>query len=131
MVYDKKRSGDPDYDDKQPPAEHGRVVTAGDGTQVLISDSLGPTTMAGAHYAFDAPDLADHPDDNRPEPGGVADATSGVQSYGSDSAPTQKMTEADYRAEVADGNGGLAGSAPVVAPKTAPAKAATAAPKKN
>jgi hypothetical protein len=76
MVYEKNRSGDPDYDDKQPPEHHlgGQVVSAGDG--VFISVPGGPVDASGAHVNLDTSpeDL-----DNRPAPGGTADETSSVQ----------------------------------------------------
>lgn len=85
MVYDKNRSGDPDYDDKQPPEFHagGPVVSAGDG--VIIDPVTGPRNMDGAHASLvtTTDDL-----DNRPSPGGVAKAGSLVQDYKPEDTPT-------------------------------------------
>ena len=85
MVYDKARSGDPDYDDKQPPEFHagGAVVSAGDG--IVITPATGPVDMSGAHVnlAVDENDL-----DNRPTPGNVADKPSEVQQYAPEDTPT-------------------------------------------
>jgi len=93
MVYDKNRSGDPDYDDKQPPEFHagGAVVSAGDG--VIITPATGPVDASGAHVnlAVDEQDL-----DNRPSPGRVADKPSEVQQYSVEDTPTfLEPTEAD------------------------------------
>jgi len=90
MVYDKARSGDPDYDDKVPLEQHsGGVVSAGDG--VWISKVNGPIDAEGAHVnlAVDETDL-----DNRPEPGGHATKPSEVQQYSPDDTPTLEQ-EAD------------------------------------
>lgn len=85
MVYEKNRSGDPDYDDKQPPEFHagGAVVSAGDG--VTISPVTGPVDAEGAHVnlAVDTDDL-----DNRPSPGNVASKPSEVQDYVAEDTPT-------------------------------------------
>jgi hypothetical protein len=70
MVYDKKKSGDPDYDDKVPAEQHGaKVVRAGDGTEVYMTESNGPVNAFGAHVNLDEPADAG---DNRPAPGDVA-----------------------------------------------------------
>lgn len=95
MVYDKARSGDPDYDDKQPPEFHagGVVVSAGDG--IFISPVTGPVDAEGAHVnlAVDENDL-----DNRPTPGNVASAPSEVQQYSVEDTPTYaETTEADRK----------------------------------
>lgn len=86
MVYDKKRSGDPDYDDKQPPEFHagGEVVSAGDG--VRLSPVTGTSDENGAHVnlATDTETL-----DNRPRPGQVAKAPSLVQDYQAEDTPTE------------------------------------------
>lgn len=78
MVYEKKRSGDPDYDDKVPADQHagGEVVTAGDGREVFVSKSIGPVGPGGEHVNLDEPADAE---DNRPAPGGVAKEASAVQ----------------------------------------------------
>jgi hypothetical protein len=84
MVYDKTRSGDPDYDDKQPPEFHagGLVVSAGDG--VILSPTNGPVNAEGAHVnlAVDTDDL-----DHRPSPGNVASQSSEVQDYSAEDTP--------------------------------------------
>jgi len=95
MVYDKKRSGDPDYDDKQPPEFHagGIVVSAGDG--VILSKVNGPTDGEGAHVnlSTSTEDL-----DNRPSPGNVAEAGSLVQDYSVEDTPAYgKDVEADHK----------------------------------
>lgn len=95
MVYDKKRSGDPDYDDKQPPEFHagGAVVSAGDG--VILSKVNGPIDAEGAHVnlSTSTEDL-----DNRPSPGNVAEAGSLVQDYSPEDTPTfGEDVEADHK----------------------------------
>lgn len=93
MVYDKVRSGDPDYDDKQPPEFHaGNVVSAGDG--VFFSDVAGFTDANGAHVNMDDQDASDRKGDNRPTPGNVASAASDVQDYSAEDTPT--VTHAEY-----------------------------------
>lgn len=81
MVYDKKRSGDPDYDDKVPLEAHagGTLVKSEDGREVFISDVNGPVDEFGAHVALEGPTAEDL--DNRPEPGGQAKESSQVQTY--------------------------------------------------
>jgi hypothetical protein len=83
MVYDKAKSGDPDYDDKVPAEQHvGKTVTAPDGREVLLTEATGPVDrVTGQHVNLDAP--ADE-GDNRPAPGGVADEASSVQTYDRD-----------------------------------------------
>lgn len=87
MVYEKKRSGDPDYDDKVPADQQagGKTVTAGDGREVFVSDSLGPVNPDGSHADLDDPkgDAAD----NRPAPGQVATEPSEVQTYSPEDTP--------------------------------------------
>lgn len=83
MVYDKARSGDPDYDDKQPPEFHaGGVVSAGDG--VFITPQGGAVDINGAHVNLAG---TTEDGDNRPEPGKVAKVSSTVQDYQADSTP--------------------------------------------
>ena len=85
MVYDKARSGDPDYDDKVPQEQHagGVVISAGDG--VILSKVTGPVDAEGAHV-----NLAHAPSDldNRPSPGNVAEKASEVQDYEPEDTPT-------------------------------------------
>jgi hypothetical protein len=90
MVYDKARSGDPDYDDKVPQEQHagGLVVSAGDG--VFLSPTNGPVDANGAHVnlAVDENDL-----DHRPSPGNVADKASEIQQYAAEDTPTHMEAE--------------------------------------
>jgi hypothetical protein len=81
MVHPKKKSGDPDYDDKVPMDQQtGKLVTAGDGRQVLLTDNVGPVdAVTGQHVSLDDPKGDEL--DNRPEPGGVAEKHSEVQTY--------------------------------------------------
>jgi len=85
MVYAKKRSGDPDYDDKQPPEFHasGEVVSAGDG--VILSRVNGTVDENGAHVSLvtDTETL-----DNRPAPGEHATSATIVQDYSAEDTPT-------------------------------------------
>jgi hypothetical protein len=92
MVYDKARSGDPDYDDKQPPEHHaGNVVSAGDG--VFITPQGGAVDVNGAHVNLAG---TDEDGDNRPTPGNVAKVASTVQNYTSEDTPTStEPTKAD------------------------------------
>lgn len=78
MAYDKNKSGDPDYDDKQPIEQHaGKVVQSADGREVLLTEAAGPVDRAtGQHVDLEADPAAG---DNRPAPGGVAAETSEVQ----------------------------------------------------
>ena len=95
MVYEKKKSGDPDYDDKVPPAEHNTVVRAGDGTIVgRVDPALGPVTPDGEHLAIDttAEDL-----DTRPEPGGQADVKAEVQTYTPEDVPAEEVSIEDLK----------------------------------
>jgi hypothetical protein len=86
MVYDKKRSGDPDYDDKQPISQQaGKIVQGPDGRDVLITDVTGPVDrVTGEHVNLDVRpgDL-----DNRPAPGEVATEASSVQTYSVEDTP--------------------------------------------
>lgn len=77
MVHDKKRSGDPDYDDKVPMVEHvGETVTGADGQPVTITETAGPVNADGTHAVLDGdPDEGD----NRPAEGGEAKESSTVQ----------------------------------------------------
>jgi hypothetical protein len=83
MVYDKARSGDPDYDDKQPPEFHaGQVVSAGDG--VFITPQGGAVDENGAHVNLAG---TTEDGDNRPTPGNVAKVASTVQDYQAEDTP--------------------------------------------
>lgn len=79
MVHDKKRSGDPDYDDKVPMSEQvGERVTGPDGQEVIVTETIGPVNLDGSHADLNSP-RDDR--DNRPAPGGVATESSTVQIY--------------------------------------------------
>jgi hypothetical protein len=87
MVYDKARSGDPDFDDKVPMDQHAaKVVTAGDGREVIMSPSLGPVDGTGQHVNLDDP--LGESEDNRPVPGEVATEASTAQTYTAKDVPT-------------------------------------------
>jgi hypothetical protein len=96
MVYDKARSGDPDYDDKQPPEFHaGGVVSAGDG--VFITPQGGAVDVNGAHVNLAG---STEDGDNRPTPGNVAKYSSTTQDYQAEDTPAgTDAVEAD-RADV-------------------------------
>lgn len=80
MVHEKKRSGDPDYDDKVPMDRQVReVVTADDGTAAFMSPATGPSDVFGAHVNLD--NVKGDETDNRPAPGDVAEEESEVQTY--------------------------------------------------
>lgn len=86
MVYAKNKSGDPDFDDKQPIEQHaGKLVTAPDGREVVITEAHGPVDrVTGEHVNMDeAPDARD----NRPAPGEVAKEASEVQTYSAEDTP--------------------------------------------
>lgn len=93
MVYDKAKSGDPDYDDKQPIDMHAgpKVVSAGDGREVYYSESLGYVDASGAHANLDDPDGMEG--DNRPAPGEVAKSPSDVQNYRAEDTPAAATTD--------------------------------------
>jgi hypothetical protein len=92
MVYEKAKSGDPDYDDKQPIGQHGgRLVTSPDGREVLMSDVLGPVDRyTGEHVDMTAKADAG---DNRPAPGEVATEASSVQTYSVEDTPAADRTD--------------------------------------
>lgn len=93
MVHDKAKSGDPDYDDKVPMEDQvGKTVTAGDGREVLISESVGPIDrVTGQHVNLDDP--AGDAEDNRPAPGDVATEASTVQTYTAEDTAVGKDAE--------------------------------------
>ena len=94
MVYDKKRSGDPDYDDKVPAEQHAaKVVRAGDGREVIMTEATGPVNPDGTHA--DIRDPQGDAEDNRPAPGDVATEASAVQTYTADSAPKAEPIDVD------------------------------------
>lgn len=100
MVHDKRKSGDPDYDDKQPADRHvGKVVTAGDGREVRITEANGPQNPDGTHANLDDP--KGDAGDNRPAPGGVAEAESEVQTYDAEATPAKNLGTVNSSAELA------------------------------
>lgn len=91
MVYDKAKSGDPDFDDKVPAEQHaGKTVTAPDGREVTVTEATGPVDTFGTHVNLDAPA---EDGDNRPAPGGVADEASEVQTYDRDDVAPVKAAK--------------------------------------
>lgn len=94
MVYDKKRSGDPDYDDKVPADQHAaKVVRAGDGREVIMTEANGPINPDGTHA--DIRDPQGDAQDNRPAPGDVATEASEVQTYTAEDGPQPKAVSVD------------------------------------
>lgn len=104
MVHPKKKSGDPDYDDKVPlESQIGKVVTAGDGRQVLLTESTGPVdAVTGEHVNLDDP--TGESQDNRPEPGGQATEPSTVQTYTAEDTAlaSQDLGKVDSLADAQD-----------------------------
>ncbi len=78
MVYDKAKSGDPDFDDKVPLEAHqgGETVTDADGNTARVTEANGPIKPDGSHASLDEK-LEDG--DNRPAPGAVATEHSSIQ----------------------------------------------------
>ena len=98
MVYEKKKSGDPDYDDKVPADRHvGKVVTAGDGREVRITEANGPQNLDGTHANLDDP--KGEAGDNRPAPGAVAEEESTVQTYDAKDTPAKNLGKVNSQAE--------------------------------
>ena len=94
MVYDKKRSGDPDYDDKVPAEQHAaKVVRAGDGREVYMTEATGPVNPDGTHA--DIRDPQGDAQDNRPAPGDVATEPSEVQTYTPEDGPQPKAVSVE------------------------------------
>jgi hypothetical protein len=138
MVYEKKKSGDPDYDDKVPANEHtGLTVKAGDGTPIgRVDPAVGPVDMDGAHLnVHTSPEDLD----TRPAPGEVAEVKAEVQTYTREDVPTEdisvdelKTAESDEShqssgdAKAAENQLAMAAGQPVAPVKTAPAKTAPA-----
>lgn len=134
MVYEKKKSGDPDFDDKVPAGDHLTVVTAGDGKIVgRIDPALGPVTPDGAHL----PQIDPEELDTRPAPGEKATYKADVQTYTAEDVPREEVAQSSLDdpagttsgldaireaqgGEKAAGNSGDQVSAP--AKKAAPAK---------
>ena len=88
MVHDKAKSGDPDFDDKVPADAHagGKVVRAGDGSEVLVTDANGPINPDGSHAGLTKEDQESG--DHRPAPGGVATEASEAQVFDPQNAPS-------------------------------------------
>ena len=99
MVHEKKRSGDPDYDDKVPADAHvGKVVTAGDGREVRITEANGPQNLDGTHANLDDPKGDEG--DNRPKPGDVAKEESTVQTYDTEATPAKNLGTVNSSADL-------------------------------
>lgn len=100
MVYKKKQSGDPDYDDKQPIDHHGgRLVVTGDGREVVIHEATGPVDRyTGQHVSLEGPTGDDL--DNRPKPGEVAKEPSAVQTFDVKDTPMAPNGEPEPAAKV-------------------------------
>lgn len=101
MVHEKQKSGDPDYDDKVPADQHvGRMVIAGDGREVLITEANGPVNLDGSHANLDDP--KGEAGDNRPAPGEVATKASEVQTYDTKAMPAKNLGTANSSQELDD-----------------------------
>lgn len=126
MVYEKKQSGDPDFDDKVPAGMHsGYTVTAGDGKPVHMTDNVGPTDQNGAHVNLDPVE----DEDNRPAPGEVAEKPSPVQEFTPDPdgpgrpvdlGEVSSQEEADRAVAKAKGEDPDAGNSKATAPALKP-----------
>lgn len=91
MVHEKKKSGDPDYDDKVPAGDQIKVVRAGDGTEVARLDpALGPVNALGEHVNLVDPKAEEL--DTRPAPGEVAEVKAEVQTYDRDDVPKEEVS---------------------------------------
>jgi hypothetical protein len=91
MVYAKKKSGDPDYDDKVPAAEHNTVVRGGDGTIIARLDpALGPVSVDGEHVNLEDPKSEEK--DTRPAPGDQAEVKAEVQTYQPEDVPREEVS---------------------------------------
>lgn len=99
MVYDKAKSGDPDYDDKVPMEDQvGKIVTAGSGREVLITEANGPVDrVTGQHVSLQDPQ--GDAEDNRPAPGDVATESSAVQTYTAEDTAIPKQSVEDLQKE--------------------------------
>lgn len=120
MVYEKKRSGDPDYDDKVPADQHAaKVVRAGDGREVIMTESNGPVNPDGTHA--DIRDPQGDAGDNRPAPGDVATEPSTVQTYTPEDGPKPEPVDADdLESDQTAGQSGGEAAQPVDQPAAAP-----------
>jgi hypothetical protein len=91
MVHEKKKSGDPDYDDKVPAGDHQTVVRAGDGTIIARLDpALGPVSPTGEHVNLVDPHAEEL--DTRPAPGDVAEVKAEVQTYQPEDVPREEVS---------------------------------------
>lgn len=91
MVHEKKKSGDPDYDDKVPAGDQIKVVRAGDGTIVARLDpALGPVSPTGEHVNLVDPKAEEL--DTRPAPGEVAEVKAEVQTYEPQDVPREEVS---------------------------------------
>jgi hypothetical protein len=91
MVHEKKKSGDPDYDDKVPAGDQIKVVRAGDGTEVARLDpALGPVNALGEHVNLVDPKAEEL--DTRPAPGEVAEVKAEVQTYDRADVPKETVS---------------------------------------
>jgi hypothetical protein len=127
MVHEKKKSGDPDFDDKVPAGDHLTVVRAGDGTIVgRLDPALGPVTPEGQHLpAVDPEEL-----DTRPAPGEVAEEKATVQTYTAEDVPREEISLEEAFAPAKDDDAQQNSGDAVAAENAAPA-AKPAAPKKT
>lgn len=91
MVHAKKKSGDPDYDDKVPAGDQIKVVRAGDGTEIARLDpALGPVSATGEHVNLVDPKAEEL--DTRPAPGEVAEVKAEVQTYQPEDVPREEVS---------------------------------------
>jgi hypothetical protein len=100
MVYEKNKSGDPDFDDKVPLEQHGgKLATSPDGREVVIHEATGPVDRyTGEHVSMDSGATAEDLD-NRPAPGGQAEKPSEVQTYKpEDTAPGKALRDTEKKA---------------------------------
>jgi len=120
MVHEKKKSGDPDFDDKVPAGDHLTVVTAGDGKIVGRMDpALGPVTPEGSHLPqVPAEDL-----DTRPAPGEVAEVKSDVQTYSAEDTPHEEVSLEDAHKPADTGPPAKPETKPEAKPESKPASA--------
>ncbi len=132
MVMEKRKSGDPDFDDKVPPNEHAAtVVKAGDGSLAgYLTDSVGPVDASGAHV-----NLGEDPDmglDTRPAPGEVAEVKAEVQTYTAEDLPVKEVSVDEALAresEAVTSQSGDEAAAKVAEDKATPARKTPAARK--
>jgi hypothetical protein len=105
MVYEKNKSGDPDFDDKVPLEQHGgKLAKSPDGREVVITEATGPVDRyTGEHVSMDGPTPEDL--DNRPAPGGQAEKPSEVQTYKpEDTAPGKALRATEKKSGTSEGS---------------------------